>query len=612
MTPLREAFVLPCLFLTVVLLGGLRIGAEVRLVPPPVESLVLAVLLVGALVRSGALLPERLMRQSRTPLENACGFAVLATLFAASAQAFTLVTPDTGILHLLVTVFFVVQILTTLAGVRERMALLRSVTVLFGCAFALRFIVLESLYAPGRGVMKRVMTALLEGVTLGALDYQPTGAITGYVAFLALALFIVGLVLLASGADGAPRRGIIVAGDRDSSIVAGAAVLVAVAGVSGCIDTGTPRAKHADPLVSAAQREAALASARVWHEPPLPIAEVRFSADDERPDWLDASRDISCRFVPEPAGGSTPKFYCALESGDTVKVKYGPGNAELFAEVVSTRLLAALGFGADRMYAIERVRCFGCPPLPFQALRCHERTGLVRACFAFARPRAPVIFEPAVIERRLDGRKIQAVDNQGWAWYELARIDESRGGSTRREVDALRLMAVILAHWDNKAENQRLVCLPGADAPDGGCARPFAIMQDLGATFGPTKLDLPNWEGTPVWADRHACRVSMERLPFAGATFPETQISEEGRQFLLGLLDQLTAQQLRELFASAAIARFDAVPAESRDPRAWARGFLFKVEQVRRAGPCPPAAMIARLPPAAPQGVSAVPAVPSR
>jgi hypothetical protein len=605
MTPLREAFVLPCLFLTVVLLGGLRIGADVRLVPPPVESLVLAVLLIGALVRSRALVPERLLRQTRTPLENASGFAVLVTLFAACAQAFNLVTPDTGVLHLLVTVFFVVQILTTLAGVRERMAMLRSVAVLFGCAFALRFIALESLYAPGRGVMKRVMTALLEGVTLGALDYEPTGPITGYVAFLALTLFIAGLVLLASGGDGVARRDIVVAGGRESSVVTGSVLIAVVAaGVAGCADTGSAGVVNADPLVSAAQRDAALASARVWKEPPFPIADVRFGADDERPDWLDASHEVSCRFVPERVGGTTPKFYCTLEGGETVKVKYGAGNAELFAEVVATRLLSALGFGADRMYAVERVRCYGCPPFPFQALRCHERTGFLRACLAGARGHRAVVFEPAVIERRLDGRKIQAVGNQGWAWYELARIDESRGGSARREVDALRLMAVILAHWDNKAENQRLVCTPGSDASDGGCGRPLAIMQDLGATFGPTKLDLPNWEHTPVWADRHACRVSMEQLPFAGATFPETQISEEGRQFLLGLLGQLNAQQVRDLFTSAAIARFDAVSAESRDPRAWARAFLFKIEQVRRAGPCPAAATLA--------AVSGAPAAPSR
>ena len=58
MTPLREALVLPCLYLTVVLLGGLRLGAEVRLVPPPLVALVLAVLLVGALVRSHTIRPD--------------------------------------------------------------------------------------------------------------------------------------------------------------------------------------------------------------------------------------------------------------------------------------------------------------------------------------------------------------------------------------------------------------------------------------------------------------------------------------------------------------------------------------------------------------------------
>ena len=74
--------------------------------------------------------------------------------------------------------------------------MLRSLAVLFGCAFVLRFLALESLYAPGRGLMKRVMTALMEGITLGALDYRPAGAATGYVAFLALALFFIGLLLM--------------------------------------------------------------------------------------------------------------------------------------------------------------------------------------------------------------------------------------------------------------------------------------------------------------------------------------------------------------------------------------------------------------------------------
>jgi hypothetical protein len=160
---------------------------------------VLAVLVLGSLLRANAFSPERLLGPQRLALENASGVAVLVTLFAASAQVFNLLTPDTGLLHLLVSVFFLVQFLTTLTAVRDRTALLRSLSVLFGCAFFLRFVALESLYAPGRGVIKRVMTALMEGVTLGTLDYVPTGQATGYVAFLTLMLYLVGLVLLPTG-----------------------------------------------------------------------------------------------------------------------------------------------------------------------------------------------------------------------------------------------------------------------------------------------------------------------------------------------------------------------------------------------------------------------------
>jgi hypothetical protein len=201
MSPLREALALPCLFLTVVLMGGLRIGADVRLMAPPLIAMVLAMLLMGSLVRSRALVPERFMNQHRTPLENLCGLVVLVTLFAASAQIFNLVTPDSGLLHLLVSVFFLVQLLTTLAAVRDRLSMLRSLAVLLTCAFVLRFIALEALYSPGRGMLKRVMTALMEGVTLGALEYVPAGAATGYVAFLALMLYAIGVVLLGSPSE---------------------------------------------------------------------------------------------------------------------------------------------------------------------------------------------------------------------------------------------------------------------------------------------------------------------------------------------------------------------------------------------------------------------------
>jgi hypothetical protein len=285
--------------------------------------------------------------------------------------------------------------------------------------------------------------------------------------------------------------------------------------------------------------------------------------------------------------GTTPKFDCDLANHGVIRVKYGRGNPELHAEIAATRLLTALGFGADHMYTVGKVRCAGCPMFPFQALKCLGETGLEKPCFAGGIDYSSTTeFEHVSIERRLEGRRLESTPDQGWAFYEIDKVDAAAGGSPRAHVDAVKLLAVVIAHWDNKAENQRLLCLPGGDLPDGGCARPYAILQDLGASFGPTKLDLHNWRSIPVWADARSCRVSMKQMPWGGATFPEQHISEEGRVFLLSLLEQLSPAQLLDLFTGARVELSEGVSADGRKPSAWAAAFLDKVRQIREAGPC--------------------------
>jgi hypothetical protein len=196
MTVVREAIVLPAIFLTVALLGGLRIGPSVVLVPPPLVSLVLGVMLIAALVRASAFAPTAILRAERAPLENISGLIVLLTLFFASTQVFTLVTPEHGLPHAAFSVCFFVQLTTTMAGVRGRRNMLRSLAVLLGCAFVVRFIVLEALYATDGGFAKRLLTAMLEGASLGTIQYEPVGTATGYVAFATLTLYVTGLFLL--------------------------------------------------------------------------------------------------------------------------------------------------------------------------------------------------------------------------------------------------------------------------------------------------------------------------------------------------------------------------------------------------------------------------------
>jgi hypothetical protein len=113
------------------------------------------------------------------------------------------------------------------------------------------------------------------------------------------------------------------------------------------------------------------------------------------------------------------------------------------------------------------------------------------------------------------------------------------------------------------------------------------MIQDLGATFGPRKTDLPNWKRAPIWVDASACRVSMASFPFNGATFPDRQISEAGRQFAARLLRELTRAQIETLFESAGVSAFNHVVGEAHTVAAWTDTFLEKVGQIASAGPCP-------------------------
>jgi hypothetical protein len=362
---------------------------------------------------------------------------------------------------------------------------------------------------------------------------------------------------------------------------------------------GGCREQRAEPAIDAkpktdtaiARRDAALKAARVWFPPKTPTGSVDFSINTPGPGGFDARADVDCTFSLEPVGGKTPKFYCTLPDGDRVKVKYGERplpNGEVPSEIAATRLLTALGFPTDRMYRVHSVRCRACPPLPQQALQCLEQGQPAALCLQGAAPDRVMTFDEAVIERALEGDKIEATKDQGWSWYELDQIDPKAGGSSRAEVDAFRLMAILLAHWDNKGANQRLLCPPGAERPDGSCRAPVAVIKDLGAAFGPKRVDLAGWEKAPVWTDRASCLVSMKTLPFDGATFAEARISEGGRQFALKLLRSLTVPQLNALFEASGVSSYPNLLAKGRKPQEWTDVFLGKVEQIASGGPCPP------------------------
>jgi hypothetical protein len=296
------------------------------------------------------------------------------------------------------------------------------------------------------------------------------------------------------------------------------------------------------------------------------------------PDAFAPDAVVTCDYAGASESGHSPKFNCDLGASDRVKVKYGRDNGEVYGEVAATRLFWALGFAADREYPV-RVVCRRCPA---------NLNG---------RPagRDTVEFPTAIIERKVAGREIGLEDRLGWTWPELDLVDERAGGSPRAHIDALKLLAVLVQHTDSKSEQQRLICVGeghghGKETEGEGCARPVAMVNDLGLTFGRANeynrnavgsVNLAQWSRTPVWTADSGCVGNITRS--STGTLDHPRIGEAGRRFLADLLLQLSDKQLEDLFAAA---HFDARPTASNGGSAapyvneWVAAFKTKREAI--------------------------------
>jgi hypothetical protein len=319
--------------------------------------------------------------------------------------------------------------------------------------------------------------------------------------------------------------------------------------------------------VSGDVRLEAIRRARVWM--PSDIASKDLRRGPQGDGAFEPEAVVTCDYIEKKQRG-TPKFDCAMGE-DELRVKYGERNGEVYSEVASSRLLWALGFGADRMYPVKVV-CNGCPADP---IKDHKKKNGTRE------------FAAAVVERKFRGDAMDFRNQSGWEWVELNFVDPTRGGAPLAHRDALKLLAAMIQHTDNKFEQQRLVCLDRERGmqphDDGSCEHPFMIVQDLGKTFGrasfsnadtPSAVNLKEWSNVPVWKNDTGC-VAYLPQSFTGS-LEHPAISEDGRQFLADLLAKLTDAQLRDMFQ---VARFT-----QRDPHTsidgWVQAFKDKRDEI--------------------------------
>jgi len=337
--------------------------------------------------------------------------------------------------------------------------------------------------------------------------------------------------------------------------------------------TTAVQAQKKDPYknVDGDVRLAALQHAQVWMPGDIASRNLKMGPQDESGFAPEAA--VTCDYIEARQTG-TPKFDCAISSDDKIRVKYGEENGEVYSEVAASRLLWALGFGADRMYPVK-VICNGCPEDPMKN---------------FKKVDGSREFAAAIVERKLGGEAIELHKDSGWAWVELSFVDQTNGGAPLAQRDALKLLAAMIQHTDSKPQQQRLLCLDTTHGlpvqKDGACTHPFMMINDLGKTFGTASfsnagnksaVNFQEWSKTPIWKDDRACVAQLSKS-FTGS-LENPKISEGGRKFLSDLLAQLTDEQLRDLFEVARFTKRDSTVSVDD----WVRVFKQKRDEIGSA-----------------------------
>jgi hypothetical protein len=196
--------IVPLLFLTVALLGGLRFTEgtnEARFIAPQLVSLILAAFVMILFVRGGLVELPGYVGEGLGLLDNATGAVRLMAIFFATTQVFNSVTPESGLLNFCFNIFYFLIFWNNLFVVFNPVRLTKSLAAVLGASFLLKYLVLADLFAPSESWAKYVLQKLTQTASLGTLSVEVFAPSTGYVAFAALALYILGLYVIAPRVD---------------------------------------------------------------------------------------------------------------------------------------------------------------------------------------------------------------------------------------------------------------------------------------------------------------------------------------------------------------------------------------------------------------------------
>jgi hypothetical protein len=191
---------MPFIFLTVSLLGGLRlsgIDSSFVFLKPALFCLVFSSVMLVLFFRAGLIRLDGWFTEEFSTLKNLANGAVIATLFAATTQLFNSLIPEQGLPYWIVGFCFFWTLWNNLFADFDTKKLLRSLGGLFGLAFVVKYLVLFNLAAPaGRTWFERLTENPGQEAFTWLLDLPRFAPGTGYIQFFTLALYLLGLFLL--------------------------------------------------------------------------------------------------------------------------------------------------------------------------------------------------------------------------------------------------------------------------------------------------------------------------------------------------------------------------------------------------------------------------------
>lgn len=197
---IRNYLFLPFVFLTVALLGGLRVGtisSDFLFLKPAVVCLIFASALLILFFRANLIRFDGWFSESFSTLKIGANAMVLLALFAASVQVFNSLLPERGLPFWVIGFCFFWTLWNNLFAEFDTKKLLKSLGAMFGLAFVVKYLLLANLTAPANETWwQGIFQNPAQEAFTWLLDLPRFAPATGYIQFFTLVFYLIGLFLL--------------------------------------------------------------------------------------------------------------------------------------------------------------------------------------------------------------------------------------------------------------------------------------------------------------------------------------------------------------------------------------------------------------------------------